>query len=94
MGMKDTRERTMDVIAVLVRIQQNTRLNDTAFAATLGIPRQSWQYYKAGGPLSLKFLQRAFAVYPQIRPQVERLIFGSYANKRSRTPTKAQRAAS
>jgi hypothetical protein len=84
----------MEMVAALVRIQQNARLTDTAFAASLSVPRSTWQHYKAGKPISLTFVQRAVASYPQIRPQVERLIFGADANNRSSKPRKTQRIAS
>lgn len=73
----------MEVVAALVKIQQKARQSDAEFAAALGIPRSTWQHYKAGGAVSLPFIRRVVDRFPQVRPQVERLIFGADANKGS-----------
>lgn len=74
----------MELIQALVRIQQNARMSDRAFAASLGVPRSTWNGYKLGYPISLTFVQKALAAYPQIKPAAERLFFALLSDKSSK----------
>lgn len=82
----------MEVVAVLERIRQNGRLSDTEFAASMEVSRQTWQRHKAGGAVTLRFLQLAYAAYPQTRPSIERLLFPANAKKAATKQDKTQRA--
>jgi hypothetical protein len=73
----------MELVAALVRIQQNARMSDRAFAASLGVPRSTWNGYKLGYPISLGFVQKAVAAYPQVKPTAERIIFALISDKSS-----------
>jgi len=71
----------MGLVQALVRIQQNARLSDAAFAETLGVPRTTWNGYKVGSPVSLNFVQKALAAYPQVRSEAERLFLAQPSKK-------------
>jgi hypothetical protein len=86
----------MELVAALVRIQQNARMSDRAFAASLGVPRSTWNGYKLGYPISLGFVQKAVAVYPQVKPAAEKIVFALISDKSSkrRVGRKVQQVAS
>ncbi|BAS31200.1 hypothetical protein DEHALATV1_0097 [Dehalococcoides mccartyi] len=60
-----------NLLSVLINLQYDLKLSNTAFAAKLGINRQLWQMTKSGiRPIHLTILKAVVRNFPQLIPDV------------------------
>lgn len=60
-----------NLLSVLINLQHDLKLSNTAFAAKLGINRQLWQMTKSGiRPIHLTILKAIVRNFPQLIPDV------------------------